>query len=86
MLEKQGVDVLLVQESNPHNEHLPPLPYPDLRQQSVWEMVEKNGWGNTIYSSTGPLKQTSVPGFAGWVVGAEIHSANSQLGIGRLRI
>ncbi len=78
MIEEQGVDLLLVQESYPHDEHLPPLLYPSLRQQSVWEMVEQNGWGSAIYSSSGTLKQISVPGFAGWVVGAEIHGANWQ--------
>jgi len=78
MIEEQSVDLLLVQESYPHDEHLPPLLYPGLRQQSVWEMVEQNGWGSAIYSSSGTLKQISVPGFAGWVVGAEIFDANWQ--------
>ncbi len=49
MIEEQGVDLLLVQESYPHDEHLPPLLYPDLRRQSVWEMVEQNDWGSTIF-------------------------------------
>ena len=78
MIEDHGVELLLVQESYPHEEHLPPLLYPALRQQSVWEMVEQNGWGSAIYSSTGTLKQISVPGFTGWVVGAEICGANWQ--------
>jgi len=69
---------LLVKESYPHDEHLPPLLYPNLRKQSIWEMVEQNGWGSAIYSSSGTLKQISVPGFAGWVVGTEICGANSQ--------
>ncbi len=78
MIEDQVVDLLLVQESYPQDEHLPPLLYPNLRQQSVWEMVEQNGWGSAIYSSSGTLKQISVPGFNGWVVGAEICGANWQ--------
>lgn len=78
MIEEQVVDLLLVQESYPHDEHLPPLLYPDLRRQSVWEMVEQNGWGSAVYSLSGTLKQICVPGFAGWVVGAEIHGANWQ--------
>ena len=78
MIEEQGVDLLLVQESYPHDEHLPPLLYPALRQQSVWEKLEQNGWGSAIYSSNGLLKQISVPGFVGWVVGAEICGANWQ--------
>lgn len=79
MIEDQGVDLLLIQESYPHDEHLPPLLYPDLRKQSVWEMVEQNGWGSAIYSNSGTLKQISVPGFTGWVVGAENCGANWQL-------
>lgn len=79
MIEEQGVDLLLVQESYPHDEHLPPLLYPDPRRQSLWEMVEQNGWGSAIYSSSGTLKQISVPGFAGWIVGAEICGANWQI-------
>lgn len=75
MIEDQGVDLLLLQESYPHDEHLPPLLYPDLRKQSVWEMVEQNGWGSAIFSSSGVLQPISVPGFTGWVVGAEISDA-----------
>lgn len=78
MIEDQGVDLLLVQESYPHDEHLPQLLYPTLRQQSVWEMIEQNGWGSAIYSCSGTLKQISVPGFTGWVVCAEICGASWQ--------
>ena len=46
MIEDFGVDLLLVQESYPHHEHLPPLMYPDAGKQSAWEMAEKNGWGS----------------------------------------
>jgi len=75
MIEDHGIDLLLIQESYPHDEHLPPLIYPELRQRSVWEMVERNGWGSAVYSSSGSLKQISVPGFTGWVVGALIRGA-----------
>ena len=78
MIEEHEVDLLLIQESHPHNDHLPPLLYPDSRNRSVWEMVEQNGWGSAVYSNSGNLKQIFVPGFAGWVVGAEICSANWQ--------
>lgn len=78
MIEDQGVELLLVQESYPHDEHLPPLLYPELRQRSVWEMVERNGWGSAIYSGSGTLEPISVPGFAGWVVGALIRGATWQ--------
>ena len=75
MIEEQAVDVLLVQESYSPAEHLPPLLYPHSHVQSVWEMVQQNGWGSAVYSSSGNLKQIFVSGFAGWVVGAEICGA-----------
>src|SRR5437763_13603184 len=37
MIDDHGVDLLLVQESYSHDEHLPPHLYPDSRSQSVWE-------------------------------------------------
>lgn len=73
-----GVDLLLVQESYPHDEHLPPLLYQDLRNRSVWEKVEQNSWGSVVFSRSGTLKLVSVPRFTGWVVGAEICGASWQ--------
>ncbi len=78
MIEDFGVDLLLVQESYAHDEHLPPLLYPDSRSQSACEIVEQNGWGSVVFSKTGSVKQLAVPGFSGWVVGAEISGASWQ--------
>jgi endonuclease/exonuclease/phosphatase family metal-dependent hydrolase len=78
MVEDYGVDLLLVQESYPHHEHLPPLMNPYAENQSAWEMVEGNGWGSAVYSATGSVKPVPVPGFTGWVVGAEISGASWQ--------
>jgi endonuclease/exonuclease/phosphatase family metal-dependent hydrolase len=80
MIEDFRVDLLLVQESYPHHEHLPPLLYPDAGSQSAWEMVEGNGWGSAVFSRTGTVKPVPVPGFTGWVVGAEIVGASWQAG------
>ena len=80
MIEDFGVDLLLVQESYPHHEHLPPLLYPDAGSQSAWEMVEQNRWGSAVYSRTGSAKPIPVLGFTGWVVGAEISGASWQAG------
>lgn len=71
MIEDFGVDLLLVQESYPHHEHLPPLMYPDGGKQSAWEMAEKNGWGSGVFSRSGSVKPVAVPNFSGWVVGAD---------------
>lgn len=78
MIDDFGVDLLLAQESYAHDEHLPPLLYPDARSQSAWEMVEQNGWGSVVFSKTGSVKQLAVPGFSGWVVGAEISGTSWQ--------
>ena len=80
MIEDHSVDLLLVQESYAHEEPLPPLLYPDTRSQSVWEMVEKNGWGSAVFSRNGTLKPVTVSKFSGWVVGAEISGASWQVG------
>jgi endonuclease/exonuclease/phosphatase family metal-dependent hydrolase len=81
MIQDHGVDLLLVQESYAHHEHLPPLLYPNAGKQSAWEMAEKNGWGSAVFSRTGSIKQVAVPNFSGWVVGAEISGASWQAGI-----
>jgi len=77
MIEDFGVDLLLVQESYVHDEHLPSLLYPHARNQSVWTMVEQTGWGSAVFSKTGSVK-LAVPGYSGWVVGAEISEASWQ--------
>jgi exonuclease III len=80
MIEGQGVDLLLVQESYPHHEHLPPSAYPDAGSQSVWERAEPNGWGSAVFSRSGAVQPVAVPGFTGWVVGAEVSGASWQAG------
>ena len=80
MIDEHSVDLLLVQESYPHDEHLPPLLYPEARSRSAWEMVEQSGWGSAVFSRTGSLKPVAVAGFSGWVVGAQIKDASWQAG------
>ena len=70
LIEGYAVDLLLLQESYAHDEHLPPLMYPDAGKRSVWQMAERNGWGSAVYSRTGSVKGVPVPNFSGWVVGA----------------
>lgn len=78
MIQDHDVDLLLVQESYAHHEHLPPLLYPDAGKQAVWERAEKNGWGSAVFSRTGSMKPVAVPHFSGWVVGTEIRGASWQ--------
>jgi endonuclease/exonuclease/phosphatase family metal-dependent hydrolase len=80
MLEDHGVDLLLVQESYAPREHLPPPAYADAHRRSVWEMVKQNGWGSAVFSRAGSVRRVTVPGFPGWVVGAEIRGAPWQAG------
>src|SRR5262249_6591486 len=78
MIEDYSVDLLLIQESYAHDEHLPPLLYPEARSRLAWAMVEKNGWGSAVFSRSGSVKPIAVAGFSGWVVGAKIKSASWQ--------
>jgi endonuclease/exonuclease/phosphatase family metal-dependent hydrolase len=75
MIEDFGVDLLLVQESYPHHEHLPPLRYPGAGSRSAWQMADRNRWGSAVFSRTGSVTPVGVPNFSGWVVGAEISGA-----------
>lgn len=86
LVEDHGVDLLLVQESYPHDEHLPPLLYPDARGRSAWRMAGRNGWGSGVFSRTGSVRSVAVPGYAGWVVGAEIRGAAWQDGAAELLV
>ncbi len=82
MIEDLGVDLLLVQESYSHHEHLPPLLYPDACCRCVWEMVEQNRWGSAVYTTTGLVKPVPVPGVHGLGRrGAEISNTSWQAGI-----
>jgi hypothetical protein len=80
LIEQHAVDLLLLQESYPPDIHLPPLMFPAARERAVWDMVESNGWGSAIFSRDGSLEPIAVPGFPGWVVGAEISGAAWQSG------
>src|SRR5947207_3496864 len=78
LIEDYGVDLLLVQESYAHHEHLPPPLYPNAGKQSAWEMAESNRWGSAVFSRSGSVKRLAVPSFSGWVVGAKISGASWQ--------
>lgn len=82
MIEDYSVDLLLVQETYHHKEHLPGNQYPLAGQQAAWQMVKQNGWGSAVYSTSGSVKRIGVHSFAGWVVGAEIIGAQWQVGLG----
>ncbi|MEZ5941169.1 MAG: hypothetical protein R3C18_07245 [Planctomycetaceae bacterium] len=71
-MEDYGVNLLFVQESYPHDEHLPPLLFPQFRDRSVWASALPNKWGSGIFSTSGELSRISLPKYDGWVVGTSI--------------
>lgn len=75
LIKDHSVDLLLVQESCHPDEHLSPLLYPDFQKQFVWKAVAHDRWGSGLFSRSGSLKYVVVPGFDGWVIGAEISGA-----------
>lgn len=80
MVEDHGVDLLLVQESFDHEQHLPQYQYADAHGQCVWERVDQTRWGSAVYSRTGQVKPVCVTGYSGWVVAAKITGAEWQVG------
>lgn len=70
-------ELLFVQESYAPIEHLPPLLYGTGHQRSVWSAVERQAgeitWGSGVYTKSYRPTMLTVPGYEGWVVGAEIN-------------
>ena len=50
-----------------------------LQGPSIWERVEINRWGSAVFSKSGNSKSIAVPGFNGWVVGAELRGATRSI-------
>src|SRR5262245_41381251 len=81
LVEGFGVDPLLAQESYPYHEHLPSRSYPDAEGRSAWQRAGRNIWGSAVFSTTGTVRPVRLPGYAGWVVGAEVSGADWQPGL-----
>ncbi|MCY2974662.1 MAG: hypothetical protein NTW52_08355 [Planctomycetota bacterium] len=86
MIDEIEVDLLLVQESYPHDSHLPALLYPNIQRQSIWDKAQPNSWGSGIFSKSGLLSRISIPSFDGWVVGSELTLASWQVPDERLMV
>ena len=76
LVEDHGVDLLFVQESYPHDEHFPPLLYPQFRGRSVWANAPPNKWGSGIFATRGLITRIALPQYDGWVVGATIQNSD----------
>lgn len=72
MLEEHSVDILLLQETYPSDEHLQPLFYPPPGERCVFQCVDGRSWGSAVYIKQGCMRRIPVPGFEGWVEGGEI--------------
>jgi len=81
LIQDHFVDLLLLQETFPHGEHLPLDRFPNAEIQSVWKCAENYRWGSAIHSTSGVVRCIDVNGFTGWVVGAEISGAVWQEGL-----
>ena len=75
LIEDHQVDLLFIQESYPHDEHLPPLLFPQHRGSSVWASAPPNKWGSGVFSSSGTLSRLNLPSYDGWVVGGLLRNA-----------
>ncbi len=67
MIDDQSVELLLVQESYPHDEHLPPLLYPHHAGKSAWSNAGDNSWGSGVFSATGQMTRVPIEGYDGGV-------------------
>lgn len=72
MLEEHSVDILLLQETYPSDEHLKPLFYPPPGERCVFQCVPGRSWGSAVYVTNGCVRRIVVPDFEGWVEGGEI--------------
>ena len=78
LVEDLGVDLLLVQESYSHREHLPASLQPEADRRVAWRPVQGRAWGSAVFSTSGNVAPVRVPGYAGWIAGAELSGAPWQ--------
>ncbi len=71
MLDEHQVDVLLLQETFAHDQHLPPASNPIQADRCVFQCVPGQDWGSAVALTKGSLTPIVVNGFEGWVQGGE---------------
>jgi exonuclease III len=64
-------DILLLQEATAAPAH----------PGSIWEKVPDNRWGSAVVTTLGTAQPILIPGYDGWVVGAEIDSEFGPLAV-----
>ncbi len=72
MLDDHKVDVLLIQETFPQDQHLPTLVEPLAADRCIFQCVPGLTWGSAIFLTKGSVRRIPVPGFEGWVEGGMV--------------
>ncbi len=72
MIDHHQVDVLLLQETFPHDLHLRPSSKQSIEDQCVFECVRDKPWGSAVFVRNGRVGRVPVTGFEGWVEGGEV--------------
>ncbi|MBM4088243.1 MAG: hypothetical protein FJ276_02250 [Planctomycetes bacterium] len=86
ILEREDPDILLAQESLDPSRVFRPLLDSQWPSQVVWVPLH-TGWGSAVYVRAHKPNQIELPGFHGWVVGAEVPAPAELIPGGRtLRI
>lgn len=72
LFDEVSPDIALFQESSSPEQYLPAGSFQGDRTKALWSKTKETDWGSAIYLGSGTAKPISVPGFEGWVVGAEV--------------
>jgi exonuclease III len=64
-------DIVLLQEATAAPDHA----------GSFWEKVPDGRWGSAVVTTLGATRPIRVPGYEGWVVGAEVDSDSGRLAV-----
>src|SRR5258708_710418 len=66
-------EVVLAQECRAPQESPGELFRPGPSHTLLWQPAPGRRWGSALFSTLGPVRPISIPGFDGWVVGGEMN-------------
>lgn len=72
ILEVVQPDIFLAQETCDPRLYLDNDFYECNRERIVWQAVEERPWGSALYFTRGVVEPITIPGFEGWVAGAQV--------------
>ncbi|NJN98491.1 MAG: endonuclease/exonuclease/phosphatase family protein [Anaerolineales bacterium] len=64
-------DIVLAQETRHPQIDIPEF-YTENKDRFLWRQIGTNNWGTALFIKHGEIRQLDLPGFEGWVMGAEI--------------